>query len=66
MSVKTEGHDHRTARRAARAVQAYWRAQGHPEVLAWVETSRVPVSSTFKLATIYCVRSNLVAGRPPR
>ena len=51
----------------ARKLDAYWHAQGFPQVQHWVERQgRITLESPHRGESIWVVRSNLVRGQPPR
>jgi hypothetical protein len=62
------------AERQARELDAYWRAQGYPQVQHWIErvVFTAPYGNPKKLRNgesthgIWAVRSNLVNGLPPK
>lgn len=53
----------------ARELNDYWRQRGHTEVQFWIEPMRRGnwhSTGTTKQAPVWCVRSNLVGGLPPK
>jgi hypothetical protein len=51
------------AEELAARLRAFWRVRGH-KVKVWVEQIRTHAADQGHAATMFCVRSNLLCGRP--
>jgi hypothetical protein len=66
--IKQRFLDHTTAENSAelsRRIERFWHDRGHKKVRAWAETVKLMHGEVRDaVATIYCVRSNLIRGLP--